>query len=303
MVVSSRRKGLDVTRVVSNTEVSSYSLCKRQHFYRFNMGIEPKPDLLSPALYRGIIGHQALEVYYMALKDEATVDEAKKLAIDTVKAEIMRVSISTPEEYDRIILLTELSGLIEAYAEYYRNEKFKIIAVEKEFQTPISDDILYGMKLDLLIQHVQGPYRGDYELIDHKFVYNFKSVRELELDGQMPKYIKTLKSNGITIGKGCFNQVRYRKMKDPKPSDIFKRTPARLFPYKTEAIWNEQKKYADKIVNSPEEPLRTLTTISCRGCYFDEVCNADLMGQNTENLLSTRYQPTTYGYVDLGAEE
>lgn len=292
-----------MTKVVSNTEVSSRSLCERQHFYRFTRGIEPKPDLLSHPLYRGIIGHQALEVYYTAIKDGATVDEAKKLAVDVVKSEIMRVSISTPEEYDRIILLTKLANLIEAYAEYYRTEKFKIIAVEKEYQTPISDDILYGMKLDLLIQHTVGPYRGDYELIDHKFVYNFKSVKELELDGQIPKYIKTLKGNGITIGKASFNQIRYREMKNPKPSDIFSRVPARLFPYKTEAIWNEQKKWARKIVEDDHEPLRTLTTISCRGCYFDEICNADLMGQNTDNLLATRYQPTTYGYTDLGAEE
>lgn len=290
-------------KVVSNTQVSSYSLCKRQHFYRFEMGIEPKPDLLSPALYRGIIGHQALEVYYMAIRDGATVDEAKALAADVVRSELMRVCMESPEDFDRIALLNELRELIEAYAEHYRNEKFKVIAVEKEYQTQISDDVLYGMKLDLLIQHTVGPYRGDYELVDHKFVYNFKSVAELELDGQAPKYVKTLKENGITIGKASFNQIRYRKMKSPKPSDIFMRTPARLFPYKTEAIWDEQRKWAKKIVEENHEPLRTLTTISCRGCYFSEICNADLMGQNTDNLLTTRYQPTTYGYTDLGAEE
>lgn len=290
-------------KVVSNTEVSSYSLCKRQHFYRFGMGIEPKPDLLSPALYRGIIGHQALEVYYMAIRDNASVDEAKNLAADVVRSELIRVCMETPEEFDRIALLNELRELIEAYAEHYRNEKFKVIAVEKEYQARISDDTLYGMKLDLLIQHIQGPYRGDYELIDHKFVYNFKSVAELELDGQAPKYIKTLKENGITIGKASFNQIRYRKMKAPKPSDIFLRVPARLFPYKTEAIWDEQKKWTQKIATDTEIPLRTLSVVSCRGCYFSEICNADLMGQNTDNLIKTRYQPTTYGYTDLGAEE
>lgn len=288
-----------MTRVISNTEVSSYSLCKRQHFYRFHLGIEPKPDLLSPALYRGITGHAALEAYYTALMHGSKVDEAKHLAVDVISKELLRVTKETPEEFERIILLTELKALIELYVEFYRGDTFKVIAVEKEYQAPIMETILYGMKLDLLIQHQTGPYRGDYELMDHKFVYNFKSVAELELDGQAPKYIKTLKKNGIPVGKARFNQIRYRKMKSPKMTDIFSRVPARLFPYKTEAIWEEQRKAAVEITYNPAEPRRTLTVISCRGCYFDEICNADLMGQNTDNLRATRYQPTTYGYRDL----
>lgn len=290
--------------VVSNTQVSSFGLCENQHHYRFGMGIEPKPDLLSPALYRGITGHNALEAYYAAIMEGDDVDTAKKAMKGVLQKEMLRVSVEMPEDVDRIALLAQLFQLLDGYVEHYRNEPFKVIAVEKVYQAPITASILYSMKLDLLIQWQSGPFRGDYEIFDHKFVYNFKDVAELEMDGQMPKYLRTLKANGITISKGRFNQIRYRPMKYATASDIFRRTPARLTPAKTENIWDEQRKWALKIQEADKDDhLRTLSVVACRGCYFYEICNAELMGQNTDKLISTRYQPTTYGYTDMGEQE
>lgn len=287
--------------VVSNTQVTQFAMCKKQHHYRFNMGIEPKPDLLSQALYRGIIGHEALEAYYTARMNGESVDSAKKFMMAHLEKELLRVTVEMPEDLDRIQLLAALTKLLDAYVERYRADDFKIIAVEKVFQAPIATNIIYSMKLDLLIQHQSGPYRGDYEIFDHKFVYNFKDVAELEMDGQMPKYLKTLKENGMTISKGRFNQLRYRGIKDATMDQIFKRTPARLVPAKTETIWKEQIEWAEKIaVFGKHEVLRTLSFVTCRNCYFYEICNAEAMNQPTDNLINTRYQPTTYGYTDLG---
>lgn len=287
--------------VVSNTQVTQYALCKKQHDYRFNMGIEPKPDLLSMALYRGITGHEALEAYYTAIMNGDSIDAAKKCMMDVLQKEMIRVSKDMPEDLDRITLLAHLMQLLDAYVEHYRDEKFKVIAVEKVYQAPIAENILYSMKLDLLIQWESGPFRGDYEIFDHKFVYNFKDVAELEMDGQMPKYLKTLKANGLTISKGRFNQIRYRSMKSPTMNDIFRRTPARLVPAKTETIWKEQTEWAEEIaVFGKQEKKRTLSFITCRNCYFYEICNAEAMNQKTDTLISTRYQPTTYGYTDMG---
>lgn len=236
------------------------------------------------------------------MQEGGSTDDCLKAAKAVIDSRILQVIMESPEEYEKVTLLSELSTLLEAYAEFYRTESFEVIAVEKVYQANIAEGIEYAMKLDLLVKWTAGKYRGDYELIDHKFVYNFKDSTELEMDGQMPKYIKTLKLNGITISKASFNQIRYRQMKEFDPNKVFLRVPARLHPYKTEAIWNEQKKYAIEIVHNPAEPLRTLSLVSCRGCYFHEICNADLMGQDTKNILSTRYQTSTYGYFDVNGE-
>lgn len=292
------------TLFVSNTQVTSFALCEKQHDYRFNMGIEPKPDLLSPALYRGIQGHNALEAYYTAIMNGESIEAAKKCMMDVLQKEMTRVTVEMPEDLDRVMLLAQLVQLLDAYVEYYRQEPFRVIAVEKVFQAPIATNIVYSMKLDLLVEYISGQYRGDLEIIDHKFVYNFKDVAELEMDGQMPKYLRTLKANGMTISKGRFNQIRYRSMKSPTMSDIFRRVPARLVPAKTETIWNEQIDWAEEIaVFGKDKKRRTLSVISCRGCYFSEICNAEAMNQKVDTLINTRYQPTTYGYTDIGESD
>lgn len=290
--------------VVSNTQVTSFALCQKQHDYRFNVGIEPKPDLLKPPLYRGILGHEALEAYYTEIMAGSPVETAKKAMRDVLQKELLRISKDCPEDIDKIFIVTKLVNLLDAYVEYYRVEPFRIIAVEKVFQAPIAKNILYSMKLDLLVEHTSGEYRGDLELIDHKFVYNFKDVAELEMDGQMPKYIKTLRENGYIISKARFNQIRHREMKAPRMTDIFQRTKARLHPAKTQTIWNEQQEWAEKIaLFGKHDKLRTLSVVSCRGCYFHEICNAEAMGQSVDKLKNARYQPTTYGYTELGADD
>lgn len=292
-------------RVVSNTEVTTKSVCDRQHFYRFTLGIEPLPENLSPALYRGIIGHEALEVYYRALMEGKSVEEARLAALEYLEKVILSVVTHTPEDTSRVILLSELSLLIDAYSRYYGVEPFEVIAVEKVYQAPIGDDLFYGMKLDVLIKYTSGDYRGDFCIMDHKFVYNFKDAPELEMDGQMPKYQKTLRANGIVVGKAIFNQIRYRKINDPVPTQIFRRTPARLNPVKTATIWDEQKEIAQKIVDdekNQKRPLRTLSLLVCRNCHFYELCNADMMGQKTEQMIAANYQQSTYGYTTLESE-
>lgn len=292
-------------RVVSNTEVTTKSVCDRQHFYRFTLGIEPLPENLSPALYRGIMGHETLEVYYRAIMNGLSVENARLAALVYLEQAIMKVVTETPEDSARVILLSELSLLIDTYSRYYGVEPFEVIAVEKVYQAPIGEDLYYGMKLDVLIKYTSGQFRGDFCIMDHKFVYNFKEAAELEMDGQMPKYQKTLRENGIVVGKAIFNQIRTRKMKDPSPTDLFRRTPARLHPIKTATIWDEQKEIAQKIVDdekNQKRPLRTLSLLVCRNCHFYELCNADMMGQKTEQMISANYQKSTYGYTNLESE-
>lgn len=292
-------------KVVSNTEVTTKAVCDRQHFYRFTLGIEPLPGNLSPALYRGIIGHEALEVYYTHLMNGQSVEQARLAALEYLEQVTMKVVMETPEDTDRIILLSELSLLIDSYSRYYGAEPFEVIAVEMVYQAPIGENLFYGMKLDVLIKYTSGQFRGDYCIFDHKFVYNFKDAPELEMDGQMPKYQKTLRENGIIVSKAVFNQLRYRKMKDPSPNDLFRRTPARLNPTKTAAIWDEQKEIAQKIVDdeaAQKRPIRTLSLLVCRNCHFYELCNADMMGQNTEQMINANYQKSTYGYTALESE-
>jgi PD-(D/E)XK nuclease superfamily len=282
--------------IVSNTEVSTHNLCERQHWYRFNQSLEPRHFSVNSPIGLGIIGHAALERYYLVFLEGGSVDDAKQVAMDYLKAEALRLS----DDFLQLMKLTHLVQLIDAYAEYYRVEPFKVLAVEKVYQTHVAGNINYGLKLDLLVEWLTGVERGSIVIVDHKFVYNFKSRAELEMDCQLPKYTKTLRDNGYDISHSVFNQIRYREMKAPEPTDLFKRSRMDSTKYEIGKMWEEQYQTALRIANpSSDYPIRTQHLLTCRGCFFQSLCKADLQGLDTVNMRIADYKPSEYGYVDM----
>jgi len=283
-------------RIISNSEVTAYNECKRRHWYQYQQELQPRT--YGMALTRGIIGHAALEIFYREIVEGASVDYAKKGALDVID-KAMRKSIElNPGDFDRIKMLTELSQLIEAYCEVYRTDEFQVIAVEQVYTAPVVEGIKYGMKLDLLVEMIKGPYRGDLVIYDHKFIYNFKSEEEWSIDGQLPKYIRTVNASGHYVTKGVFNQIRYRSLKSPNPDDIFRRQWMKPSADAKEGIWQEQIDASVEIANNPAAPRRTLSPLVCKNCYFLEPCRTELNGGDITTMVKVHYEPLVDRYLD-----
>lgn len=278
--------------IISNAQISTKLLCDKAHDYRYRLNKEPK--VLAPALYRGVLGHSALETYYRNIKDGKTVDESRGAALSVLDKEISRIASETPEEFERVQLVLKLRKLIEAYAEVYRIEPFKVLEVEQDYRTPVDLDVEYVLRLDLLVEMTKGEYRGDLVVTDHKFVYNFKSALDIQMDAQLPKYIKTLRENGYFVTKGMFNQVRTRDLKNPKIEDLFRRDIFKSNKDEIEQIWTEQKIVANQISNNAKNPgyvpVRTMSLQVCRFCAFQGPCKAELNGDDVTQLLEANYQ-------------
>jgi hypothetical protein len=292
--------------IVSNTEVMMKGSCGKQHYYRFGLDIEPRFNSLGPAIARGLIGHAVLDSYYVALQAGVPHHDAVNEAWDTLNEKLAWVVVNWPEDTDLIKLISKLKTLLNGYFNLYRNDTFKVHAVEKFFRTPITPDAEYGMRLDLLMEMTSGEYRGDFFVVDHKFVYNFKTPKELTMDGQLSKYVKTVRANGYIVTKGMFNQLRYRELKEPKLDDIYKRTIVRASKVKTDNIWKEQEKSTIEISKLKKLPLaewseaatRNLSPFVCKYCHFQTLCNLELEEQDISTELKTNFQPNTYGYTD-----
>lgn len=292
---------------VSNTEITSFSTCKRAHYYRFIVSLEPKEHVLSKALYRGIVGHRVWEQYYLVIKDGGSVDDAKAAGMAQVKAELETINMENPESYDMAAIVVEVGKLFEVYVEVYRTDIFEPIEVETVFSTNMAPGIDYGLRLDLLGEITKGEFRGDLAVIDHKFLYNFKTTNELDMDGQLPKYISTVADSGYTVTKGIFNQIRYRSLKNPEPSNLFAREWIKVKPTETARIWQDQTQVAEEIATMKELPhaeaerkaTRNMSPYICRSCYFKKLCKLELNGQSITNAVAMDYQPNTYGYGNL----
>lgn len=283
---------------ISNTEVTTRNTCERRHYYEFILDLEPR--LFNLSLYRGIAGHAALEAYYKEDRNlDAAFDVLNNIYIDTV--------MSYPGEYEHQKAIEALKPLIEKYHYHYGGDCFEVLEVEKAHVIEMAPGVAIGSRLDLLIQFTKGPYRGDIAVMDNKFVHNFMSQPELEMNSQGPKYVSILKREGILVNKFVLNQVRHRSMKTEDPTKYFSRPVLKISPTEAEQIWEEHLATAKEIQfikDSGTGPLarRILNPYICKGCPVQRLCKAELAGRDISNMIKYEYNAkgtfNNYGYED-----
>lgn len=289
-IIRAKPEGVtDLARTVSNSEVSAFTQCERKHYYAHILNLEPKQTGL--ALSRGIIGHEALAEYY---ENDRNVSAAK-----AVIAKYLNESNADGQ------MLIELQALLSRYFKYYANEDFEVLAVEKAYEVPVNDEFLFGMRLDLLKRLKD----GRIVVVDHKFVYDFYTQDVVDMNAQLPKYIGTVRFNGIRADMGELNQVRYRLKKSGNTDEeLFKRTPVTPTNHAIRETMREQFKVSERIMErrswpaerQSEEAVRTMNQMTCKNCSFLPLCLAELNGTDITNLIAQDYQPNSYGYNKEG---
>lgn len=252
---------------------------------------------------RGVVGHEALEVFYNTKKRGLLQSTAVKRALAVVDSGLAKYPTMTKE-------LTHLKEVLKLYFIHYENEPFTVVETETMYDTVFDNSIenVYGMRLDMLVKYPN----GDYVLIDHKFVYDFYTDKVIKVNPQMLKYIATLKANGIHVKKFMYNQIRYRSVtvKVSKQtgeldySGIFVRSF--VIPSTTK-ITNTVKQHA-KVANQisalmalpKEEHLEAATMnqgmYSCDKCSYWPLCEDMLEGRNHTNTMKVLYVQNDYGY-------
>lgn len=288
--------------IISNSEVTAYNVCERKHLYDFIYGIKPTFENLPPGIRKGAVGHVPMEVYYNNLKDGYSYQDARSNALEALDEELLRIHRDFPDNFSLLKDIAEIKPRLLAYFDYWGAEPFDILEVEQEHTIPIGVDIQYGMKLDLLVKYRD---TGDIYVVDNKWVANFKSSDNLKLDGQLPKYVKTLQEEGINIKGAIFNQIRTRSMKDPKPEDLFRRSTPPFNQIGIDRVWQEQVSTAKEIyerklnpIDYNEEARRTLTYTACNGCMHRSLCFIGLEGGDVRSHIVTHYKRSDYGYSE-----
>lgn len=293
-------------KTISNSEVGTFMQCERKHYYGYILNLEPKS--VSQALNRGIIAHDILASYYEAMRLGCDFARCKDIATKT-----WAQHFSAP--YADTEMLMKLMNLLEQYWEYYFNDitNWEILAVEKTYYLPLTDEFSYGMRLDLLIRIKEGQYKGDVVVVDHKTVYDFWQQNQFILNPQLAKYITTVRQEGITVHRGMINELRHRsRIKPYEHDERYRRTFIRTSERKTRSIMREQIMASDRIAErhtmEPEQAdraaLRIMSTMICKTCPFIYLCDAQLNGEPITAMVAAEFQPNTYneGYAKLGED-
>jgi len=286
---------------VSHSEVDSYLLCRRKHYYGYGLSLERLST--SQALATGTAGHRILEVFYQTLLDLAPDAEGQAerfdFAVERAKEEYKNVvSEGYTEAANRAPLEDTLFN--EDYG-YFANEFFvrngwKILAVEQEFSLVYDEetDSRYPFVVDMIVSDPQ----GNFVVVDHKFVYDFYTPGQTDLQPQIPKYIGALRALNYEIAYGAYNMLRTRKIKVPT---VEQTSYMMLLKPNTERVLNtfmEQLGVAAEIQALKELELddqnkrayRTANKMVCQSCSFKDICSTELVGGNVELMKKTEYK-------------
>jgi hypothetical protein len=286
---------------VSHSEVDSYLLCRRKHYYGYGLSLERIST--SQSLATGTAGHRILEAFYahlLSLSDTAkgqleNFDLALKRAY-SVYQEVMDEGYTDANNRAVLhdILFHEEWG-------YFANEfmvknGWRVLAVEAEFSLIYDTDTQssYPFVVDMLVQDPE----GRYVVIDHKFVYDFYTPEQTDLQPQIPKYIGALRAMGHEIAYGAYNMLRTRKLKTPAADSmnyfmILKPNTDRVLNTFMEQLGVAAEIQALKELSIDEQnkrAYRTANKMVCQSCSFRDICSTELIGGNTELMLRTEYK-------------
>jgi hypothetical protein len=286
---------------VSHSEVDSYLLCRRKHYYGYGLSLERINT--SNSLATGTAGHRVLEAFYehlLSLSDTAQGQKENfQLAYERAQTVYRQIIDEGYEDANNRAILYDM--LFHPEWGYFANEfmvqnGWRILAVEAEFNLiyDTETDSKYPFVVDLLVQDPE----GRYVVIDHKFVYDFYTPEQTDLQPQIPKYIGALRAMNYEVVYGAYNMVRTRKLKTPTPESM---TYFMILKPNTDRVLNtfmEQLGVAAEIQAVKELPLedqnkrayRTANKMVCQSCSFRDICSTELIGGNTELMLKTEYK-------------
>ena len=305
----------NATMTISNSEVVSYQTCPRKHFY--SHVLELQPIVASLALERGNTGHGALKLYYEAMIKGEKKEDCVQVAAEHIFvrasnqiADMANGNMDVEDQNDRIKMYGELATLIETYADYYWGRSYVPLEVEKAHIIKINDRLNLGLRIDLLAESINPTTKGDIEVVDWKFRYNFPKPKVLGLNGQLPKYIWAMRKEGQSVSKGKLDILRYRGLKSPELTNVFRREPIEPNACAREMIMEDHIRTSEEIYQKKllpvaeyrKEATRTLSELSCNFCPFTDICTLELRGQDPTLTIATKYKPSEYGY-DLNIQD
>ena len=286
---------------VSHSEVDSYLLCRRKHYYGYGLSLERIST--SQSLATGTAGHRILEAFYahlLSLSDTAKGQlENFDLALERAYSVYQEVMDEGYTDANNRAVLHDI--LFHEEWGYFANEfmvknGWRVLAVEAEFSLTYDTDTQssYPFVVDMLVQDPE----GRYVVIDHKFVYDFYTPEQTDLQPQIPKYIGALRAMGHEIAYGAYNMLRTRKLKTPAADSmnyfmILKPNTDRVLNTFMEQLGVAAEIQALKELSIDEQnkrAYRTANKMVCQSCSFRDICSTELIGGNTELMLRTEYK-------------
>ncbi len=163
----------------SNSSLSTFRDCPRLYRYKYiDMLV---PDKTSESLSLGLLGHNAMEIYYK----------------DGLPAALEMLTNFDADDQDKVLRIGKVKALLNGYVANYGLQDFdKVLEVETEFKIPMvnpetghkSNKVELVGKIDLIAEK-----NGENWLIDHKFKGTVGERDFWSINSQMDLYLNAFK--------------------------------------------------------------------------------------------------------------
>lgn len=287
---------------VSHSEVDSYLLCRRKHYYGYGLSLQRIDE--SWSLSFGSAVHSILESFYTVILSGGTTnreqlakwDDAFMAAVDRYGELMIEGYVGDWDKRATLfdVLFNDEYGYF--MQEPYTKHGWTILAVEKKFKLQYDDETegQYPFVIDLIAWN---PNR-EVVVIDHKTTYDLYQQRDSELQPQVPKYIGALRALGHKVDYGQYNMIRSRKIKAPTAEQMHGLMDVRPNADRVVTTFREQIEVAMEIQGRKALPLevqektayRVANKMICNSCSFADLCATELVGGSAELMKKTEYK-------------
>lgn len=287
---------------VSTSEVATYLTCKQRWKYAHHPSYNLEPRTLGVALTRGLIGHEALEIYYKGIQEGKSSDDSASASISF----IMDKSLEAMSQGDsaKARMIANLGTLVQDYFQESKwiLDKYNIKGVEYLVTTPLPgvSDIEFAGRIDLVLEVPSGPYKGELIPWDHKFTYNFWPEAAIKMNVQLPNYVWALREMGFHSRKGVISMLRYRE----NAQEVFKQEEVPTKSAMRDVFIHNHVIAAKEIVNLKQKPkvdvsdgiTRSVSKFNCEYCPFSTLCYTEATGEDSTTMIKASYRANSYGY-------
>lgn len=277
----------------SSSEIDTYLDCQRKHYFGYALGLEAKTSYTG-ALSHGNLGHRAWESYYRVILEGGTWNDAYQAG-----------AIRIAEEYGKGKYESTSVGIVSTrfaqYTEAYRVEDIRVLGVEQTFKVPIDADNELAFTVDLLVEFVKGPFKGEVAPLDFKWTYNFWNDNEKKIHPQFPKYVWGLRELGYPVNRAIIDMIRYRE----DAVVPFRRDNVPITRLRADMVMEEHLKAQKQVSTLTRMPVREYDQIATSRynrkncgdyCEFFQLCDMRLSGKDTTKTQATFYKGREYGY-------
>lgn len=301
---------------LSNSKVSTWRKCHMAYHYKYHEHLRPKRK--GVALQRGSIIHECIEAYDSGRSWRKPYQKfAKQFYKETFREEIVEIG-----DIPRMV-----EELMENYQALYEEDGLIYLGNEVHFELPLMSGVVIEGYLDALVEDEHGcvwpketkTYKKnpdyDFLLLNTQSALYTWAVMEMDyhpkgtlwdiIRAKEPSRPQVLKSGeisrkGIDSTPYTVRKALIEMGKDPKDytdllgkvsfEDYFRRYPVRVNQTVVDGIMDDFRSTAKEILKSGHKLCDRNLGKGCAWCDYKPLCQAELMGMDTDFIRSKQFE-------------